>query len=122
LSFPKPVNAVGYQGGAAFYPQWSVRIRLIAEGDRPVDVVELGVIEDGVGEWPIDEKYRMGPRTQVPFPIRLQPSEEFWIRARSPQAFPTKPTSFGRLTVWCRDHTQSEGERHELAIDQPRVG
>lgn len=122
IELPQPINPVGYMGGAAFYPEWRVRIRLITEGDRPVDVVELGVIEDGVGAWPIDEMFREGAGVRVNFPVRLQPSEEFVIRARSPQAFATKPTSFRRLTIWCRDHTQGEGERHEFAIDQPPVG
>ena len=122
IELPKPVNGIGYQGGAAFYPLWSVKIRLIAEGDRPLDIVELGVTEDGVGEWAIDEKVREGGAGRVSFPIRPRPSEEFWIRARSPLSFETKPTSFGRMTLWCRDHTQREEERHQYIVDRPPVG
>lgn len=85
----------------------------------PLDIVELGLTEEGVGEWTIVERFREGRPGQVQFPIQPRPSTEFWIRAQSPHVFNTKPTSVGRVRLWVRDHTQREGERHEYEVEPP---
>ncbi len=63
-------------------------MRLIADGDvRPLDVVEAGLTEDGVGPWIIDELFLAARGERLDFPLRLNPSMEFWLRARSPKRF-----------------------------------
>jgi hypothetical protein len=123
IQLPERINPVGCIGGAAFVPAWNVRVRLIADGDvQPLDVIEFGLAEDGIGPWTIDELFLQARGERLDLPIRLNPTAEFWLRARSPQSFPTKPTSIGKLTLWFRDHTQREGERHEYVVDQPLMG
>ena len=123
IQLPDVLNTVGYIGGAAFTPALNWRVRLIADGDvQPLDVVELGLTEDGVGPWTVDALLLPSARERLDVPIRLNPSSEFWLRARSPCSFEAKPTSVGRLTLWFRDHTQGEGERYEYVVDRPRMG
>jgi hypothetical protein len=123
IQLPGRINPVGYISAAAFVPAWNVRVRLVADGDvQPLDIVELGLTEDGVGAWTIDEVFLQARGERLDFPIRLNPSAEFWLRSRSPRSFETKPTSVGRLTLWFRDHTQGEGQRHEYAVDRPPMG
>jgi hypothetical protein len=119
VQLPNPINPVGSMSvGGAVTPFWSVRVRLINDGGRPLDIVELGVSEDGV-EWIIDEVFREGKGGRVGFPIRLDPAAEFWLRARSPVTGPSKPASLGPLTVWCEGHT---GWRHEHVVEKPEMG
>jgi hypothetical protein len=122
IQLPERINSVGYLGAPAFVPMWNVKVRLIANGDvRPLDVVEAGLTEEGVGPWTIDELFLQARGERLDFPIRLNPSAEFWLRARSPRAFETRVFSVGRLTLWFRDHLQREGERHEYVVAQPLV-
>jgi hypothetical protein len=123
IQLPERINAVGYIGGASFVPAWNVKVRLIADGDvQPLDIVELGLTEDGVGDWTIDEVFLQTKGELLGLPIRLNPSAEFWLRSRSPASFEAKPTSVGRLTLWFQDHTQGEGQRHEYVVDRLPMG
>jgi hypothetical protein len=120
IQLPNLINAVGYISGAAFVPAWNVKVRLIADGDvRPLDILELGLTELGVGPWTIDELFLEARGERLDLPIRLDPSAQFWLRARSTMSFETKPTELGRLTLWFRDHTQNDGQRHEYVMDHP---
>jgi hypothetical protein len=122
IQLPSLVNAVGYIAGAAFVPAWSVKVRLVADGDvQPLDIVELGLTEDGVGPWTIDELFLEARSERLDLPIRLNPSAQFWLRARSTLSFQTKPTEIGKLTLWFRDHTQGDGQRHEYVMERPPV-
>jgi hypothetical protein len=95
IELPEPVNPVGYRSSSECYVSgWRFKVRLIAEG-QPLDVIELGVTEEGVGTWTIDEVFRETDGRKVPLPIPVERSTEFWIGASSPQAFDTKPTSVG---------------------------
>lgn len=122
IELPERINPPGYISGAAFVPGWNVRVRLIADGDvQPLDIVEVGLTEDGVGPWTIDELFLQARGERLDLPIRLNPSAEFWLRARSPMAFAAKPIPVGRLTLWFRDHTQKPGERHEYQREYPPI-
>ena len=121
IELPEPVNPIGHQSsGGSYVSGWRFKVRLIAEG-QPLDIVELVVTEEGVGTWTIGEVFREADGRRVPFPIPVDRSTEFWIDARSPRAFDTKPTSVGPITLRFRDHTQHPGEAHEYVIPQPPV-
>jgi hypothetical protein len=65
---------------------------------------------------------RLLAKGAVDFQIRVQPTDEIWIRARSTQAFAAKPQTIGRLKLWVGDQTQGEDERHEYVIGHPPIG
>jgi hypothetical protein len=117
IELPPPVNPVGYESGGRYISTWNVKVRFIA-AEWPLDILEIGLSEAEVGEWRIDEIFR-GNSGRVSFPIRVDPSAEVWIRARSPKAFDTKPTVIGTLTFRFRDHTQPPGEYHLYPITEP---
>src|SRR5262249_14891278 len=119
IELPHPVNPLGHQGsGAGYVSGWRFKVRLIAEG-RPLDIVELGVKEEGVGPWTVQEMFREGLAGQVNLPIPVERAAEFWIDARSPRVSAAKPAAVGRLTIWFRDHTQRSGEAHEYTVEKP---
>jgi len=119
VELPKPVNPVGHQSaGGTYVSTWSVKVRLVAEG-QPLDIVDCGLTEDGVGDWIIDEVFWEKNGRPVGSPIPVERSTEFWIRARSPKTFNTKPVSVGRLTIRFRDHTQPLGRWHEYVVEEP---
>ncbi len=121
IALPEPVNPIGHlSSGAGYVSRWRFRVRIVAEG-QALDIVDLGVTEDGVGAWTIREVFRENIGGQIPRPIAVERSVEFWIDAESPRGSDTKPTSVGRMTLWFRDHTQREGERHECVIDRPPI-
>jgi len=99
---------------------WRFKVRIVAEG-QALDIVDLGVTEDGVGPWTIREVFRENIGGQIPRPITVERSVEFWIDAESPHCSDTKPSSVGRMTLWFRDHTQRGGDRHETVIDDPPI-
>ena len=118
FELPAPINPVGYQSaGGVFTGMWSVRVRLIAEGPA-LDVLEIGLTEEGVGEWVVDEVFREKDGMAFGFPIPVERSTEFWIRARSPIPSNAR-TKVGRMTFRVRDHTQSAGECYEYVVDEP---
>jgi hypothetical protein len=119
IELPTPVNRVGHRSGGHFTSGWRVKVRLIAEG-QPLNIVELGVNEGEVGPWAVNEVFWDNGRG-VLFPIVVERSTDFWIDASSPQSFETKPTSVGPIMLRFRDHTQKEGEWHELRIDHPAM-
>ena len=117
LEIPSPRNPMGRHSIAGTQtPSWSVKLRFIAQR-KPRDIVELHIDEDGVGGWHVDEVFReqTGP---VSWPIRVNMTDEFWIRVRSPRSFPTLPIEVGRLTLKVRDHTQSEGQFRSFTLTQ----
>lgn len=119
IELPEPVNLIGYwSSGGSYVSGWRFKVRLIAEG-QPLDIIELGVMEERVGAWTIVEVFRETDGRQVPFPISVERSTEFWIDARSTRAFDTEPTSVGPITLWFRDHTQRSGDAHEYVIPRP---
>ena len=119
VELPEPVNPVGHQSaGGTYVSTWSVKVRLVAEG-QPLDFVELGLTEDGVGDWIIDEVFFEKNGRKVDSPIPIERSTEFWIRARSPKTFNIRPASVGRLTFRFRDHTQLPGRWHEYVVEEP---
>lgn len=121
IELPEPVNPIGYLSfGGSYVSGWRFKVRLIAEG-QPLDIIELGVTEEGVGTWTINEVFREADGRKVPFPIPVERSTEFWIDARSPRAFDTKPTSVEPITLRFRDHTQCSGDAHEYVIPQPPI-
>lgn len=123
IELPKPVNPIGYMSAGSYsVSMWRFKVRLIAQGEKPLDVLEVGLRERDVGEWMIDEVFWPGNGQATGFPIRVAPSTEFCIAATSPKPSDTKPARVGRLTLWFRDHTQLEGEAHELTIDNSVVG
>ena len=118
IELPDPVNPTGYRSsGGSYVSGWRFKVRLIAEG-QPLDIIELGVTEEGVGMRTINEVFREADGRGAPFPIPVERSTEFWIDALSPRAFDTKPTSVGPITLRFRDHTQRPGEAHEYMIPQ----
>jgi hypothetical protein len=121
IELPEPVNPVGGQSGGHFVRGWRFKVRLIAEG-QPLDILEVGVTEEGVGAWQINEVFwGSGAPGGVAFPIPVERSTEFWIDATSPQAFDTKPVSVGPITLIFRDHTQRSGEAHQHVIQKPPI-
>ncbi|CBE69945.1 MAG: HNH endonuclease [Candidatus Methylomirabilis oxygeniifera] len=119
IELPEPVNPIGYwSSGGSYVSGWRFKVRLIAEG-QPLDIIELGVTEEGVGTWTINEIFREADGRKAPFPIPVERSTEFWIDVRSPQAFDAKPASVGPITLWFRDHTQRSGNSHKHVIPQP---
>lgn len=121
IELPEPVNPIGYwSSGGSYVSEWRFKIRLIAEG-QPLNIVELGVMEEGVGAWTIVEVFREADGRQVAFPIPVERSTEFWIDARSPRAFKTEPASVRPITLWFRDHTQRSGDAHEYVITVPPI-
>lgn len=119
IELPEPVNPIGYWSfGGSFVGEWRFKVRLIAEGEAlNINEDGLGLTEEGVGAWTIVEVFRDG--RQVPFPISVERSTEFWIAARSPQVFDAEPASVAPITLWFRDHTQHSGDAHEYVIPQP---
>ncbi len=121
IELPPPVNPLGNRSSAAGYVLgWRFKVRLIAEG-QALDILELGVSEDEVGDWSIEEVFRQEDGRPTGFPIPVERATEFWIAAYSPRTFATKPTSVGRLTLRFRDHTQPAGEAHEHVVDEPPI-
>lgn len=119
IELPEPVNPIGYRSsGGCYVSGWRLKVRLIAEG-QPLDIIELGVTEEGVGIWTIDKVFQEADGREVSYPIPVERSTEFWIGAWSPRAFDTKPTSVGPITLRFRDHTQRLGNAHEYVIPQP---
>lgn len=118
IELPEPVNPIGHRSASGSYVSgWRFKVRLIAEG-QALDIIELGVMEEGVGAWTIVEVFREDGR-KVRYPIPVERSTEFWIDARSPRAFNTEPASVGPITLRFRDHTQRSGDAHEYVIPQP---
>lgn len=118
FELPTPVNPVGHMSaGGIFTSTWNVRVRLIAQGPA-LDVLEIGLMEEGVGHWVIDEVFRETDRRPVAFPIPVHRSTEFWIRARSPVSSNSR-TRVGRITFRVRDHTQDAAECHAYIVDEP---
>jgi hypothetical protein len=116
IELPGDVNPVGYRtAGDGFQPGWRVRLRLISES-RALDIVELGVEEDGVGKWRIREIFREGRGDALRPPISVERSVEFWIDAESPMVSGSKGFSLNPVTFWFKDHT---GQRHELVVESP---
>jgi hypothetical protein len=119
IELPKPQNRPGYLSAGSYVAStWRVKVRLIANGEQPLDIVELGVREEGVGEWTLDEVFWEGTGRATSFPIRVNPSAEFWVSSTSPKPSDTKPPSVGTLTLWFRDHTQPEGDAHEYTTER----
>lgn len=119
IELPPRVNPVGHRSSAGNYVSgWRFKVRLVAEA-QPLDIVELGLTEEGVGEWIIEEVFREGDPRPVIFPIPVERATEFWIGAISPRSSDTKPTSVGRITLRFRDHTQPPGEAHQHVIELP---
>lgn len=121
IELPEPMNPIGcLSSGGSYVSGWRFKVRLIAE-DQPLDIIELGVTEEGVGTWTINEVFREADGRKVPFPIPVERATEFWIDARSPQAFDTEPTLVGPITLLFRDHTQRSGDAHKHVIPQPPI-
>jgi len=93
----------------------------MAEGD-PLDIVDIRVTEDGVGDWKIDHIVNESERKNIVLPISVARAAEFWIFAASPQALNAKVTSIGPITLRFRDHKQVEGEAHQYRIEEPPIG
>lgn len=119
IELPEPVNPIGSRSfGGTHLTAWRFKLRLISQG-QPLDIIELQLVEDGVGEWAIREMFREADTRPVIFPISVERATEFWIDAESPQAWDKKPTSLGRITLRLRDHTQTPGEMHEHVVENP---
>jgi hypothetical protein len=115
IELPRPINPPGHMStGNYITSTWNVKVRLLAGEEQPLDIVELGVREESVGEWTIDEVFWERTGRATGFPIHVNLSTEFWVRSRSPNPSATK--AVGALTLWFRDHTQPEGEAHEFTI------
>ncbi len=109
LELPTPINRIGRRGGPGGQtPGWGLKLRLITSIGNPVDVVELKVHEDGVGNWQISEIFGTdSAATPITLPIRVDGAVEFNLRAWSPRTFQALPVNTGRLTLMIRDHTQA---------------
>lgn len=117
IELPEPVNPPGAISFGAFSPWWSLRVRFIVRDGEPVSIVELGVIEEGVGAWVLDELFREG-RGRVVLPLRVAGAEEVWIRARSPRSFAATPAHIGKVVLRVRDQTQGQDERHTVVLTE----
>jgi len=119
FELPQPVNPMGRSGSGGYItPGWSVCLRFIVNGPHR-DILELHIEEDEVGSWQIDEVFSEHIGRPVPFPIRISPTAEFWIRARSPRSHQSLPIQVGRLTLRVRDNTQPPGQFHAFPMPQP---
>ena len=118
LELPAPVNPIGRRGGpGGQIPGWSLKLRLITSIGDPVDVVELRVHEDRVGDWEISEIFRPDPAaTPITLPIRVDGAVEFNIRAWSPRTFQALPIDIGKLALEMRDSTQAAGKYYRFPL------
>jgi hypothetical protein len=120
IELPEPVNPIGHWSfGGRYITAWRFRVRLISKG-QPLDIIELGLTEEGVGEWIIQEMFREGGRP-VSLPISVERVTEFWIDARSPLISDKKSTSVGQITLRFRDHTQPPDGAHEHVVEKPPI-
>ncbi len=116
---PEPINPIGYQSwGGNYVTAWRFQIRLITRG-QPLDIIEVGLAEEGVGEWIIEELFRERGRLSLPIPVER--ATDFWISARSPRTSHTKPLTVGQITLRFRDHTQPPGEAHQYVVTNPPI-
>lgn len=119
IELPEPVNPIAHRSyGGTHVTAWRFRLRLISLA-QPLDIVELRVMEKGVGEWVIGEMFQEPHSRPLALPISVERATEFWIDASSPQTWDVKPTSPGRITLWIRDHTQAKGEAHIHVVENP---
>lgn len=118
FELPNPINPIGRKSaGGGHTPSWSVKLRFIRHGQDPVTILELEVVEEGVGNWTIDELfYESGP--PVHFPIRIEDASEFWMRARSPHTSGNLPIEVRRLSLRVRDQYQSPGRFYVFQLTQ----
>lgn len=113
---PPPINRIGgASAGGAYTPSWNVRVRIIAQ--EPVDVLEINVVEEGVGPWRVDELSGQDGR-RLGLPLRIANAADIWLRSTSPASYPRKRSEeeYGRLTLRFRDHTQGPGQFHEVDL------
>lgn len=116
VELPPPINRIGgMSAGAAYTPSWNVRVRIIAQ--EPVDVVEVHVVEEGVGPWRLDEMTGQDGR-RLNLPLRVANAVDVWLRHTSPVGYPKKRSheEYGRLTLRFRDHTQEPNQFHEVDL------
>jgi hypothetical protein len=117
IELPKPVNPPGAISFGAFSPWWSFRVRFIVRDGEPVSIVELSVIEEGVGAWSLDELFRES-RGRVVLPLRVAGADDVWIRARSPRSFAARPAHIGKVVLRVRDQTQGQDEHHTVVLTE----
>jgi hypothetical protein len=115
FELPPEVNPLGHDSsGGVFVPLWSVKVRLIAV-DQPLSILGIQVSEEGTGDWTIQEIFSEANGQRLPFPLRVDPVAEFWVRVRAPQGAAVK-RRVGPMRFRFRDHTQRKEECHEFVI------
>lgn len=120
IELPPPVRPVGHvSDSSGSTPGWALNVRLIADGG-PIDILELQIHEDGVGQWQIFEVLDANGRP-LTGPIRIDGAREVEIKARSPRTYPTHEFRLGNLSLHVRDSTQGEGVFQIVQLPNTRV-
>jgi hypothetical protein len=117
VELPQPVNPLGgISSGEVVTPWWSFRVRFLVREGPPMSIVDLAVVEDGVGPWAVEELFRERGGAVV-LPLGVAGADEIWLRARSPRSS-ARPVQTGRVVLRVRDHTQSPGEYRTVVLTE----
>jgi len=113
----RDANIGGISDASGYTPSGNLCLRITT--DEPLDVVELSVVEDGLGAWKLEGITTPDGRW-LHLPLRIANAAEVWVRNTSPVTYANKRSlpEFGRFTLRIRDHTQKPGDFHVFDLSQ----